>query len=94
MNTEEKLDMIDSQLDEFYSDLLQTLTKVFTKIKRYIFYPKKYQIKNQDLELKLRSVLTPIIVKTIQENQLFLKQTKETLEQNMTDEMKEMLNED
>lgn len=94
MNTQEKLDMIDSQLDEFYSDLLQTLTKVFTKIKRFIFYPKKYQINNQDLELKLRSVLTPIIVKTIQENELFLKQTKETLEQNMTDEMKEMLNED
>jgi len=94
MNTQEKLDMIDGQLYELYFDLLQTLTKVFTKIKRYIFYPKKYQIKTQDLELKLRSVLTPIIVKTIQENELFLIQTIETLEQNMTDEMKEMLNED
>ena len=51
------------------------------QIKRFIFYPKKYQIDSHELEVELRTILTSIIHDTIRERDLNLEKTKEVLEE-------------
>ena len=81
MNVDERLDFIDNQLNDSYSEYLDVLTKVFTKIKRYIFYPKMYELKKYKLEDKLRGIMTSIIHDTIRERELNLEKTKDVLQE-------------
>ena len=81
MNVDERLDFIDNQLNDSYSEYLDVLTKVFTKIKRYIFYPKMYELKKYKLEDKLREIMTSIIHDTIRERELNLEKTKDVLQE-------------
>jgi len=81
MNVDERLDFIDNQLNDSYSEYLDVLTKVFTKIKRFVFYPKKYELKKYKLEEKLREIMTSIIHDTIRERELNLEKTKDVLQE-------------